>query len=236
MMKFLGIVGVCSVLLGACTEYVIPEGEVMDRKVEFLAGLSHLEVESGISVVLDDALPVGECIVETNENIQAYVEVVPDGECLRLRLQRKKNYRDVAVEITVSSAQFHSFAGSGGSRIASESLLRLGKGRISLSGGSSMGVQLEGEELEVELSGGSSLNISGNCELGQLECSGGSRMDALTFGCDRFEANVSGGSRAFLNVRSHLSAACSGGSTVRYRGTPPSVKVECSGGSTVETE
>lgn len=83
------------------------------------------------------------------------------------------------------------------------------------------------------LSGGSSINLSGIGGNITLDASGGSSLDLLGMATNDVTATMSGGSSAKVNMDGMLNANLSGGSSLRYAGSPTMGSIVLTGGSSV---
>jgi hypothetical protein len=84
------------------------------------------------------------------------------------------------------------------------------------------------------LSGGSSVNLSGIGGDMTIDASGGSSLDLLAMAANEVTAVLSGGSSAKVNMDGTLNADLSGGSSLRYIGSPTMGSVVLSGGSSID--
>ena len=83
------------------------------------------------------------------------------------------------------------------------------------------------------LSGGSCVNLSGIGGDITIDASGGSSLELLGMAADDVSATMSGGSSARVNLDGVLNANLSGGSSLRYTGSPTMGSIVLAGGSSV---
>jgi hypothetical protein len=83
------------------------------------------------------------------------------------------------------------------------------------------------------LSGGSSVNLSGIGGDLTIDASGGSSLDLLWMAANDVRVAMSGGSSAKVNMDGTLNADLSGGSSLRYLGSPTMGSIDLSGGSSI---
>lgn len=104
-----------------------------------------------------------------------------------------------------------------------------------LSGASSFkGQALNVNRLDVELSGASEMGMDGNGNEMDLRASGASKADLADFPLKNFEGSLSGASKGLLYVTETFKVKASGASEIEVKGHPTVVKVEESGSSLVE--
>ncbi|MDE6514780.1 MAG: DUF2807 domain-containing protein [Bacteroidales bacterium] len=114
-------------------------------------------------------------------------------------------------------------------------LLNVNRLTADLSGASSIkGQVLNANRLEVELSGASEMGMDGNGNEMDLEASGASKADLADFPVKNFEGELSGASKGILYVTESFKVKASGASEVEVKGHPTVVKIDESGSSTVE--
>jgi Putative auto-transporter adhesin, head GIN domain len=102
-----------------------------------------------------------------------------------------------------------------------------------LSGGSRLSGQVACGAIQMALSGGSRVDLAGSGQSLLLDGSGGSRYELKDLQVKDVKSNLSGGSRATLNLEGGLDANLSGGSQITYFGNGALGIVRTSGGATV---
>jgi len=83
----------------------------------------------------------------------------------------------------------------------------------------------------LSLSGGSHAEMEGSANAISIEASGGSHLDLSDFPVHNAYVDLSGGSRATINIDGRLDADLSGGSQLYYIGEPTLGDIDISGGS-----
>lgn len=84
----------------------------------------------------------------------------------------------------------------------------------------------------IECSGGSELTLTGASANANIICSGGSRCYAYDFAAQTATVDISGGSNLEITVTESLTGDNSGGSHIRYKGSPSYLNINNTGGST----
>ena len=91
--------------------------------------------------------------------------------------------------------------------------------------------------MDLDLSGGSVLSVLvGEANDLTIDASSGSVLDLSDFTVHNVNIELSGGSRATINLDGELSGDLSGGSNLSYIGDPTLENVERSGGSTISKQ
>lgn len=171
-----------------------------------------VEAAGGFVLVLDRTVPPGEIEITAAESIHPYVSVKSSGGVLRIGMRSGVSYSGLHLEARMSPRGLVHMGASGGSTVTSEDPLRA-------------------DELDLSLSGGSYAELSGF--VGVLSCrlSGGSRAMLGSLRSVSLDADLSGGSVAYVCVTESLSLDASGGSALYYEGDPFRRAVHLSGGS-----
>lgn len=180
--------------LAACSDYIVPEGEITDRNMTIPGNIYEIEVGDGIKLVLDDGIPAGQAVIRTHENVQQYIKAEFDRDDVIFTVDARR-YKNLDVTVIASLSQYRDFTASGGSEIYSADAMLLDDASFDLSGGSNFsGYDLSVARADVDVSGGSVLSIT--------------VTDALT-------GEISGGSKIYYKGRpSILNVENSGGSQI----------------------
>ena len=178
--------------LAACSDYIVPEGEITDRNMTIPGNIYEIEVGDGIKLVLDNEIPAGQAVIRTHENVQQYIKAEFDRDDVIFTVDARR-YKNLDVTVIASLSQYRDFTASGGSEIYSADAMLLDDASFDLSGGSNFsGYDLSVARADVDVSGGSVLSIT--------------VTDALT-------GEISGGSKIYYKGRpSILNIENSGGS------------------------
>ncbi|WP_278339156.1 GIN domain-containing protein, partial [Alistipes putredinis] len=143
-----------------------------------------------------------------------------------------RRFKNLEVTITTSPASYHTFIASGGSEIYSPEMQNLVKASFIISGGSHAKISATCDTASIECSGGSELTLTGASANANIICSGGSRCYAYDFATETATVDISGGSDLEITVTGSLTGDNSGGSHIRYKGTPSYMNINNTGGST----
>ena len=126
--------------LAACSDYIVPEGEITDRNMTIPGNIYEIEVGDGIKLVLDNEIPAGQAVIRTHENVQQYIKAEFDRDDVIFTVDARR-YKNLDVTVIASLSQYRDFTASGGSEIYSADAMLLDDASFDLSGGSvSVGV------------------------------------------------------------------------------------------------
>ena len=144
----------------------------------------------------------------------------------------ERNRKEVKVFITMPELESVEFSGAAKGHIHGFDQQRMD---INLSGAAVTDIDASLTEAYIELEGVSRLVLSGSGERLEAEISGASSLDAADYPADYAVIEVSGASKARVNVEKELEIDASGGSSVRYTGDPM-ITSERSAGSSIIKE
>lgn len=182
-------------------------------------------------LVLDETIPAGTAIIRTHGNIQSYIKAETNRNRTIFTVDARR-FKNLEVTITTSPASYHTFIASGGSEIYSPERQDLAKASFIISGGSHAKISATCDTASIECSGGSELTLTGASANANIICSGGSRCYAYDFAAQTATVDISGGSNLEITVTESLTGDNSGGSHIRYKGTPSYLNINNTGGST----
>lgn len=214
--------------LSACTA-VIGEGPELERTMT----VSDFEaVRAGHSFhVYVHLAPQCRVVVRAASNIWPFVQVKAAGGLLSIGLQPGRTYVDprCSADVYLPRLKELDLGGAASARLRDEFL---GSSLVlRLSGASHMQGKMQVGKMFVNLSGASRATLTGKADSGRLHLSGASRANLERFPLQNLDAQLSGASRARVDVRGRLDVHLSGASRLRYRGAPRLGKVHTSGAS-----
>jgi len=91
---------------------------------------------------------------------------------------------------------------------------------VECSGASTMNLTGRVINLEAEISGAAGLKLKGTGDNMEVEVTGASKLNAIEFIVNDADIDISGVSKAVVNVQKSLEAEVSGGSSIEYKGSP----------------
>lgn len=236
-----GFIGVCLLALAGTTAFasgVAPfggiegSGNIVSRTLD-VDGFTAIATGWGseLTVRQGDDYRVE---LRADDNIMEILRVELRDEQLRFDFPPgERTIRNATIEIDIVMPMLERLDLSGGSGAEVAMDLRDGSFRADLSGGSELTGTLGAERVRLEGSGGSRFRLQGRTSVVEADGSGAARFYLFDFPTTRVDADLSGGSVLEADVSEELRVDASGGSTVRYEGSPARVRAQASGGSTV---
>ena len=132
--------------------------------------------------------------------------------------------------LTVKSLE--SISASGAVSIKTMQPIKSSRMSIDISGASSLNLDIDVDDLNLEVSGSCVINLKGRADEQTVRITGASTYSAYDLQNKVADLRISGASNARVNVSERLEANVSGASSVRYKGSP-SVDSDTSGASSV---
>lgn len=172
--------------------------------------------------------------VQTDENLQQYIDVAVKGSTLTIKPQNGVNL-DPSKEVVVyvSAPQFKDLTITGASKLLGEGVFTGKDLRLNASGASEIEMNVELSKLETELSGASTLKLKGKAESFFTEASGACKILCMDLATDETKLDISGATKAKVNANKKLVIDASGASDVEYSGGAD-VNQKSSGASSVK--
>lgn len=217
--------------LTSCADYLTPDGEITEREIELPTAAEGIEITDGMRLVLDDAIPAGTAIIRTHGNIQSYIKAETNRNNTIFTVDARR-FKNLDVTITTSPAPYSTFTASVGSEIYSPEMQNLAKASFIISGGSHAKMAATCGTASIECSGGSEIDLTGASANADITCTGGSYCYGYDFATETANVDISGGSHLEITVAEALTGDNSGGSHIRYKGSPSYLNINNTGGST----
>jgi len=205
-----------------------------------------------VKIIQSDSYSVS---ITANENVMDNIEVSKTGEALTIRvipgntLQMTTLIAEITMpdlqELELSGAVHGTVEGFSSTHLLAFSIsgassldladMSAGDVEVTVSGASNVeGGLLAGGDAQFTVSGASSLELDGEAnDLTVDECSGASDLDLSNFPVNNAGVDLSGASRATVNLDGTLDADISGASRLEYIGAPTMGDVNISGGSSI---
>lgn len=224
-----------AVLLGFWQPFghVVGSGNLATEKRNF-TDFTIVEVGWGFEVEIGQSNSY-DMNITADDNIFGYIEIYQTGEKLTVGLKWGYGYQDVTVRTGIAMPNLYELRLSGGTHGSVEGFTSTHEFIVDLSGGSRLnGDFTTNEDAQFYLSGGSRLIFLGGAANNlSVGASGGSSLELTNFPVHNATVNLSGGSSAKINLDGRLDGDLSGGSNLKYAGSPTIVDVTTSGDSTV---
>lgn len=198
-----------------------------------LAGFTRVGAESGIRLDIRQADSYSVAVTGREADLRD-LRVERRGNTLTLDFRRPGIFfftRRDTVQATITMPALEGLELSGGSRATITGFASDRRFDAELSGGSRLDGDVQAGDTRLTLSGGSRAALRGGADHLRLVLSGGSRLDGYDYTARSADADLSGGSRAELQVTEALDYGLSGGSRLDYRGDPVIGRASTSGGA-----
>ena len=198
-----------------------------------VSGFNSIDVSGAIDVFVkqDSSTSVR---IDTDDNIQQYVDAYTEGSTLVIHVQRGIRVRPSRkIKVYVSNPEFREFEASGASSFRSENEISSGTAlHVGLTGASNADLAFNSPRVSVEISGASNITIRGKTKDFEGGASGASEIKGFDLLTENSDMKISGASSAEVYASVKLQGNVSGASHIRYRGNA-STSISSSGASGV---
>jgi len=232
-------------------QVVTGSGDVLTREMEY-RDFNNLEISHAFRAEISHADSFSVSIT-ADENMMEYLDVRQRGDTLYIGLKSGYSYVSTTHRATVTMPELRRLELSGASRgkmngfssaqplslnISGASSLELnditaGDSKFNVSGASKVSGSIQTADSGLGVSGAGSVGLNGSAEDIIAEASGASTMELDDFRVNNAKVELSGASRATVNVSGQLDVDLSGASRLSYSGSPTLGEVTVSGGSTL---
>ena len=215
---------------------IVGSGDLITHE-EMISDFTSVDAESGFMVEISKSNSY-EVSVTTDDNVMEHIEIKKSGDTLVIGTKWGYSFRSVTLKVEITTPELHSLELSGGAQGKIEEFSSDNTFSVELSGGSVLRGEFEtSEDVDLDLSGGSVLSvIVGEANDLTIDASSGSVLDLSDFTVHNVNVELSGASRATINLDGGLSADLSGGSNLSYIGDPTLRNIETSGGSKISKQ
>ena len=201
------------------------------RTVPIFTGI---EVSGGIEVVLTQGdIQSVRVSVESDKIEDLKTEV--ENNVLKICFKTWK-LKFTKAKVTICMKDIKSISCSCAANIIAKSPIVSGKLELNISGAARMKLNIKAIEINGELSGASDLELEGAAGYFDLGTSGASNCKGYGFTVAKADISASGASEIKLTVDKELKASASGGSRIKYKGTPKVIKENESGNSEISRD
>ena len=213
---------------------VTPSGKPAIQTYD-ITGFDSVDVGSAFQVEIEhfDTFRVA---VTADDNLFGNIVVEKVNGTLRISTKSVSILGRPTLQASISIPDLHGLTLSGAANCTLTDVTSAGDVSLNLSGASAVGGKLTTTgKISVISSGAAQCVFKGSASGdGSIDCSGASFLDLSGFTMKNAKVTLSGASRATVNASDKLDIDLSGGSRLRYLGTPNINIVNVSGGSTVE--
>lgn len=172
--------------------------------------------------------------VTADDNVMDYVQVLKDGQTLKIRLATVPSLRLVTLRASVSMPELSGVTVSGASRGTVSGFSSADDMDITVSGASRITGDIIAGKVGFGISGASTIQLEGAASDIDANVSGASRFNLEDFAVGDADVNISGASTGTIHLNGVLDADVSGASTLFYIGEPTMGTINVSGASTLK--
>jgi len=165
--------------------------------------------------------------IETDENLQEYIEIVNDGNVLRIHTREGYNPRpSKTIKVYVSSAQYKSFDASGSCDLYSEGQITSSDALdFDASGSCKITMDVNAPKVSVSVSGACDVILKGETKDFSVDGSGSTDVRCFDLKADNVTVDFSGSGDAEVFANSSLNGSASGSADIKYKGNAhPNIK------------
>jgi hypothetical protein len=223
-----------AVVLAGCFPFAgvaVGSGRTVTKNFD-LSGFTAIDASSAfqIDVTQSESFTVS---VTADDNLWDHVVVRKDGDTLVLGLQPPGAYSNTHLSAKVSMptlSRVNLSGASGGTVRGFKSQAPL---TLQLSGASHLSGDVQASNADFGLSGASNISLTGAADSLRLEGSGACNADLSGFAVNSANVQLSGASKANVNVKNSLDYELSGASHLTFTGNPHMGTMNTSGASNV---
>lgn len=194
-----------------------------------------VDVSGAIAVYLKQDSAQQTIKVETDENLQQYLEIYENNGILYV--SPKDNYNldpTNKIKVYVNAPYFKRLEVSGASNIYSENKLVSSETMdLNLSGASEIKIDLKAPRINSEVTGASTVVLTGETKDFNIQGSGASGIKCFDLMTENTTLDISGAFSAEVYASVKLDAQASGASGIKYRGSP-AITQDLSGASSLK--
>lgn len=209
-----------SVFITSCNWNLGEKGNGNVAREQRLTGMDFDKISSsaGTDVYITQG-SIKEIIVETDENLLAYIETkISEGELSITTSQRMG--RATKRKVYVTFKDINALRASSGSEIIGQSLIKSEDLNLRASSGADISVEVLCRNISVKVSSGSEIKLKGKASLFSGKASSGGEITAEKFQVISATAQASSGADIKIAVKVNLDAKASSGGSIRYLGNP----------------
>lgn len=242
--------------LVGCLGGIIGSGKLETREMDY-SDFTKLNVGYAFEVEITraDSFFVS---ITLDDNLFEYLDIAKRGDrdTLYIGLDPSHSYRSITHRAIITMPDLRGLEFSGASKgdisgfsssedfsvdlsgASSLAMANMSAGDIKfdISGASRVTGDIIASDADFDISGASRVELEGLAEDIVINASGASSVELDNFPVDDADVNLSGASRATINLDGELDANLSGGSNLQYIGQPTLGSIDISGGSTISSK
>jgi hypothetical protein len=175
--------------------------------------------------------------ITADDNVVDYVQVLKDGQTLRIGLRTGLGIFlgpvSATLRASVTMPQLRQFTASGASHGTVSGFDSTEDLDVTVSGASRVNGDITAGNVQFDISGASTIQLDGSANDIDANVSGASRLNLDDFTVNNADVDFSGASSGTVNLDGRLDADLSGASRLWYIGEPTMGDIDTSGASTV---
>ena len=158
--------------------------------------------------------------IETDENLQQFIETIESGGVLRVRERPGFHLRSTQpIKVHVTSPSYKRFEASGACDVFGESKITSGSDiRFDLSGSCKVEMDVTAPRIAVDMSGAGTVKLKGETKDFRVQGSGSTDVKCIDLVAENVDLDISGAGDAEVYANGKLTGSISGAASVRYKG------------------
>lgn len=196
---------------------------------------SEVEVHGAIDVYVNQGDP-GPVKIETDENLQSYIEVETHGNVVEIGPKKGYNLRPSnKIKVYLTSPSYSRLDVSGACNIYGDKTLNLSNPlSMKVSGAGDIRMDINGPKVTAKISGAGNVDMKGQTKDTEIDISGAGEARCYDLLSENTKVQISGAGSAEVFASVFLDAHVSGAGSVKYRGNAPKVEQHVSGAGSVK--
>ncbi len=196
-----------------------------------LPGFNAVQVTSGMNVYFVEGSQQ-KVVVVTDQNLHELIETTVEDNTLLIKTLGNI-WSSTEKKVLITCPGLREIRTTAGSNAFSDNRLFFDTLYLRASAGSSIKIDIEGTELEVQGSSGANIHLTGSASRLVARTSSGSNLKAEDFTTEFSDISVSSGSNVWVNTMRELTANASSGGNIFYFGTPKKINSSSSSGGNI---
>ncbi len=174
--------------------------------------------------------------IETDENLLQYIEVIQEGDKIRIKSRQGYNLRPSSkIKVYVTSQVYNDIDVSGASNITGQTKINNAeKMSLNVSGAGEINMDLNAPAISAEISGAGEVNLKGETKTFDLTLTGAAKAHCYELMSENTKVDISGAGEADVFASVKLDAQVSGAGGVTYKGGATNVSQQVSGAGSVK--
>ena len=202
-----------------------------------LSGFDRVQVGYAFAATIEQGSEY-KVTIRIDDNLVEYLDARVVGGTLVIGLEPSIgfNFGAKILEAEITMPNLTALEASGASRVSLTGFTSKDALLLEASGASIISGDVSAGDVDMRLSGASTVSLDGSGDAMSVEASGASTANLRSFTVSDARVELSGASRATVNVSGTLDAEASGASNLTYTGTPTLGNINTSGASTIHAE